>query len=390
MRMTLDPGDRPLLIVSGILLVAITVGGIFFVPENLSGLPSLPGTYSTRSTGAKAAYLLLDRLGYKEERWNSPPTQLPQEARNFVLILTDPFEPASQEERVAIQSFVRRGGRVLATGALGARLLNIQGIVADQESEPDWEECEAQLPGPISSRAPAIMMQARVSWKGKQPEGLQYYGDRQGGTVVRFRLGSGTIIWWADSSPLTNYGLTQSANLELLLNSVGEAGNVRVLWDEYFHGDRPDLWSYLSKTPLPWAMLQAALVALALILTYSRRSGPIVDPVAASRLSPMEFVETVGGLYSRKRAAQGAVEIALHCFRSRLARLPRHRAATAGVGTKDALAAGYKDDLSAPALFMSQCDAALTAGISNEAQALGIIQKLHDYTRRLRLADPGE
>jgi hypothetical protein len=277
----------------------------------------------------------------------------------------------------------------VATGLFAASLLKLRGVVAAHLLDPDWKQFDAQLPGPISSRVPAILIKDRARWKGMQPDGLQYFGDRQGGAVVRFPLGSGTIVWWADASPLSNYGLTQSSNLELLLNSVGEAGKTRILWDEYFHGDRPGLWSYLGKTPVPWAILQAAILVLALILTYSRRSGPIVAAAKVSRLSPMEFVETVGSLYHRKHAAQGAVEIALHRFRLLLARQPRPFADLGLAATKQAYGAG-EDKQSGRALFLSQCDAALKSGITDEAQALKIIQELHDYTRQLRLAGPGE
>jgi hypothetical protein len=389
MRIKLDPGDRSLLIVSGVLLVAVSVAGVFVKPEGNSDQSAIPSSYSAGNAGAKAAYLLLGRLGYNEERWNSPPTQLPRKARNVTLILADPFLPASPEEKDAIRSFVRRGGRVVATGLFAASLLELKDVVAAHLFDPEWKQFDAQLPGPISSRVPAIRIKDRARWKGKQPDVLEYYGDRYGGAVVRFPLGSGTIVWWADASPLSNYGLTQSSNLELLLNSVGEAGKARILWDEYFHGDRPDLWSYLGKTPVPWAMLQVAILALALILTYSRRSGPIVAAAKVSRLSPMEFVETVGSLYHRKHAAQGAVEIALRRFRLLLARQPRSFADLNHAATKQVYGAG-EEKLTGRALFLSQCDAAVKAGISDEAQALKIIQELHDYTRQLRLAGQGE
>ncbi|MEJ2009300.1 MAG: DUF4350 domain-containing protein [Acidobacteriota bacterium] len=390
MRIALDPGDRSLLITCGILLVALSVAGVLIMPARNAGPSGIPSTYSTDSAGAKAAYLLLGRLGYEEERWESPPNKLPQKAQNVTLILADPFLAASSEEKTAIQSFVRRGGRVVAAGAIAATFLNLPGIVPSKQFDPDWKKFSAKLPGPISSLAPFVLMKAPVRWNGGQPGGLEYYGDREGGTVVRFPLGSGTIIWWADASSLSNYGLTQASNLDLLLNSVGRNRNVRILWDEYFHGDRPGLWSYLGKTPLPWAMLQLAVLALALILTYSRRSGPVVAPVEESRLSPMEFVETVGDLYARKRAAAGAVEIALHRFQSLLARrLGRSPEAVSAMAAQSLSGevTGEKFDL---APVISQCELAVKSGITDEAQALKLVQELHDYSRRLRLAGQGD
>ncbi len=389
MRIALGADDKSLLIVSAVLLVAISLAGVFLAPDRGATLPGVPSTYSTANNGAKAAYLLLSELGYKEERWAEAPTELPEDAENFVLILADPFAPPSSEETTAIQWFARRGGRVVSTGALAAKLLKIPGVVPTQNGNDDWKDFPARLPGPISRLAPSVSMQAGERWKRSQPEGLEYYGDEEGATVVRFPVGNGTIIWWADSSPLTNYGLKHSSNLNLLLNSVGKPGG-RILWDEYYHGERRGLWSYLERTPLPWALVQGALLALAVIFTFSRRAGPVAVPVEESRLSPIEFVETVGDLYARKRAAAGALEIAFHRLRSLVAR--RLGVAPEAVPAKAQRAFqehfGSAEPGLAPALV--KCELALEAGDPDEAQVLRLVQELHDYTRRLRLAGQGE
>jgi len=390
MRIALDPGDRSLLIVSGVLLAAVSLAGVLLAPPSQSGPSGFPSSYSTGSKGAKAAYLLLEELGYKEKRWASPPTALPENARHVVLILADPLLPPSSEEKMAIQWFVRRGGRVVATGTLAAALLNLSEIITVKQQAAGWKNFPARLPGPISRQAPSVSMSAGARWKSGLPEDLEYYGDGGGGTVVRFPLGNGAIIWWADSSPLTNYGLKQASNLNLLLNSVGAAKDARILWDEYYHGERSGLWSYLAKTPLPWALLQAALLALAAVLTFSRRSGPVAAPVEKSRLSPMEFVETVGDLYARKRAAAGAIEIAVHRFRSLLARRLGVPPENIPGKVEQMFPEESRRGGTGLASLLAQCDLALKAEIGNEAQALELVQKLHDYTLRLRLAGKGD
>ena len=88
-----------------------------------------------------------------------------------------------------------------------------------------------------------------VRWKGSNPGDREYYGDGTGGVVVSSLRGDGNMIWWADSFPLTNYGITQASDLNLLLNSLGRAGTVRILWDEYYHGERAGLWSDRPRRP---------------------------------------------------------------------------------------------------------------------------------------------
>ncbi len=390
MRIALDPRDRTLLIVSAVLLAAVSAAGLLWAPISRSGPSGFPSTYSSASQGAKAAYLLLEDLGYKEQRWTDPPTALPQNARHVVLILADPLLRPSSDEKTAIRWFVRRGGRVVATGRYAAKLLHLPGIASATLKESSWRKFPARLPGPISRQAPAVSMSAGARWKGGPPNDMEYYGDKAGGTVVRFPLGSGSIIWWASSSPLTNYGLKQASNLNLLLNSVGEAQGSTILWDEYYHGEHSGLLSYFEKTPLPWALLQAGLLALAVILTFSRRSGPLAVSVEKSRLSPMEFVETVGDLYARKRAAAGAVEIAVHRFRSLLSRRlgvpPEHLAGK----MEQALPADSRTGEAGLAPLIAQCDLAVKSDTGDEKAALQLIQKLHDYTLRLRLAGKGD
>jgi hypothetical protein len=390
MRASVDASDRTLVIVSGILLVLISLGGLLLAPRPETASPGFPSSYSTSSAGAKAAYLLLEELGYSVERWSSPPSALPKEAEDTVLVLADPFLPASSEEKAELQAFVRRGGRILATGGTAAALLHLVGVAGTPVASVDWKNFPARVPGPISRLAPVISMKGDARWKAKPPQGLAYYGDKQGGTVVSFRLGGGSVIWWADSSPLTNYGLSQASNLDLFLNSVGEARGRRILWDEYYHGQRAGLWTYLARTPLPWAMLQAGLLALAVVLTYSRRSGPLTALVRESRLSPIEFVETVGDLYARKRAATGALEIAYHRFWSLLSKrlgFPAEAGLEKVRGTVRERFAWTEPGL-VPVL--SQCEGVLRSGINDEAQILKLVQELHNYTRRLRLAGKGD
>jgi len=92
------------------------------------------------------------------------------------------------------------------------------------------------------------------------------------------------------------------------------------LWDEYFHGYRGSLWNYFAETPVPWAIFQLALVAVFVLLAFGRRSGPLYAPAAVSRLSPLEFVDTLGDLYRRGSAGSAAVRVAYQRFRTPLLR----------------------------------------------------------------------
>ncbi len=53
-------------------------------------------------------------------------------------------------------------------------------------------------------------------------------------------------------------------------------------------------WLPRKRTPgVKWIFWQLALFILAILATYSRRSGPISIPANEARLSPLEFVRTL-------------------------------------------------------------------------------------------------
>ena len=117
MPSTLDPGDRKLLLIGGAILLLLIVATVVFAPapdeEEGQGIPT---TYSTANGGAQAAYLLLRELGYRSERWEKSPSELPADAEGKILILADPIHFPDKKERDALLRFVRAGGWIIYAG----------------------------------------------------------------------------------------------------------------------------------------------------------------------------------------------------------------------------------------------------------------------------------
>jgi hypothetical protein len=380
----LDPGDRKLLIFSGSLLALLTVVALLLSPAEEVSFP-FPSSYSTAGDGAKAAYLLLGEMGYRIERWTSPPADLPEHPQNTVLVVAGPVTTPSAEETWRLRRYVVQGGRLLTTGVAGAKLISMNGPELEQRPYGEWLKSAAEQPGPLARDAPEIEMKGGTHWPHLMTGQRRYYSDQVGATVVQCRIGKGEVIWWADDSPLTNYGLTQASNLMLLLNSVGRPTTTRVLWDEYYHGQRMGLWEYLGRTPAPWALLQLLALAVFVLVTFARRSGPVRPIGHESRLSPLEFVETLGALYERKGAASGALEITLQRFRYLLTRrlgLPA-TAATAelvrGVGERMAWTVpGFAETI-------QRIDTAVKLQNATESDAVRWVGELYDYSQRFGL-----
>jgi hypothetical protein len=322
MPLGIAASDRKLLIIGGTLLVMmLTASAILAPPEEPFSSP-VPSTYSGQSGGAEAAYLLLAKLHYPVQRWESPPTELKGDPDEVLLILAEPIQPPSEAERKALLNFVKRGGHVLFTGAQIGEFFPGADI-SRAHPAPDWKVFSPSIPSHLARGAQRVTIRLQTYWGRLNESQLALYGESSSPVVVSWNLGDGQVLWWAGSTPLTNAGITQDDNLNFFLNSVSDGSHsepYRIYWDEYFHGQRSSLWSYVQRTSLRWSLLQFGLLAFAVVFTFSRRSGPIYSPAKVSRLSPLEFVETLGGLYERAGAASSAVAISYQRLRSLLTR----------------------------------------------------------------------
>jgi len=382
-----DAGDRKILIAAGILLVVLTAGSFLASPPKGNALP-YPSSYSPASQGSKAIYLLLEDLGYWVERWERPPTELPDPPEEDVLVLAEPFLPISEGERAAIRRFVQAGGRVLVTGHQGADLVEAWKVKPLAVSGRPWQTYKAAIPGPLTLGVPEITMAPETTWSKSPDPPLGQFVDAEETVVMTRRIGEGLIVWWAGSTPLTNAGALERSNLELALASLGPPGEGCILWDEYYHGQRGSLWSYLAATPVPWGFLQAAIIFVAALATHGRRWGPIRSPFEEPRLSPLEFVETVSDLYRRARASSGAVEIAYVRFRAALARRlglpPAANALEICRRAEERLRPADRSLLDT----VRAAERAVHDPALDDWQALQLVQSLHAHSRALSLHAP--
>ena len=386
MPLSLDSSDRRLLIFGAAFLVVISLLAAAVAPPDATEDVGFPSSYSTASGGARAAYTLLEKLGYEVERWEGPPTELPSEPEGYLLILAQPMAAASAEERQAIHRFVHAGGNVLAIGSRAAALVPEGSTLAYETEDLAWKSFRALHPAPLTRGAERIKMAPHARWDAKLASHQAIYADGQNVVVARYSSGKGSVIWWAAATPLSNAGLPLDGDLNLFLNSVGSPEDYTILWDEYFHGQRRSVVSFLARTPVPWAFAQLCLVAVLILVTFARRSGPLQIREAESRLSPLEFVETLGDLYHRAHAGSAAASVSYAHFRMLLTRrlgLPvnasveqLHQAARERLGWTQP---GFYEAL-------RTADRGVRNPHVGDEEALRIVQALEHYTELLQLA----
>lgn len=385
--MKLDKSDRRLLFWTGLVLLPIIVV-LAFLSEN-EDESQVPSTYSGQSAGAKAAYLFLREEGYNVERWESSPEELPKDPHNTVLVLASPSGSANNSQKAALQIYLSRGGRILATGYSVSWFLPKTDIISEPIPSVVWQEYEPEILSSLT-RAGTIRMAPNSHW-GDAPNGqLVHYAHEGKGIVVSYRVGEGEVVWWGANTPLTNAGITQPGNLDLLLYSLGASKQTHILWDEYFHFDRPTASYYVWVPAVKWGLVHCGLGLLALLLTFARRNTPIRPMAEPSRLSPLEFVQTLGKLYRRANATRTALEVPYNRFRALLIKRLglRHDVSSTELLQSASKKLGYQDrDLEETLRRVIQ---SLNDPEIKEARVLELVQKLNQHCRNLKLISQEE
>ena len=382
MPIQLSAGDRKLFWIAGGVFLVLVIASLFLA-KGTDATTDTPSTYSTASGGAKAAFLLLKASGYTVERWEQSPRELPK-ADGETLVLAEPFGAPTTEERNKLRQFVENGGRIIASGSFVGLFLPESAVVPDPLPGMTWKKLSAQSPSPITRVAPEITLAPRAYWR---PESfaVPLYGDPDKPMVVKYKYGKGDVIWWASATPLTNAGLKEPGNLEFFLACIGGVSETRILWDEYFHGYRRSLTASIENSPVKWIFLQFALFTLVILLTYSRRSGPISIPAGDVRLSPLEFVRTLGSLYQQANATSVAVDISYHRFRYWLTR----RLGLASNVSVDELDRAVRErwnfqDSNFNATLRA-CESAPYDTTLKPGAALQLVRSLYDFATQLKL-----
>jgi hypothetical protein len=370
-------GSRDLVVVlvaAALMLLVAGATAVFAPPDE--GIGVRGSSLSSSAAGAKAGFLLLRRLGYVVQRTFDPMVALGADPATDVLVLMAPQQPPSDLDIAALTRFVESGGVVLVAEQ-PAWLPSMVGQVERRSMATTPTPVAAS---PLALGAPTIRMDHLSGHGEPSPPYATIYADARGAAVVAARIGRGRVIYWASALPATNAAIDEPGHVELLVNAIGPPLDRRVLWDEHYHGYRRSAWSYASGTPLPAALAQLGVIGLAAVITVSFRRRPLRAVPEPPRTAPLEFVDTMGGLYERAGATTTAVSVALAHLRRRLlavsglpadvddATLARGAAARAGQSA-EALAA----------LLARAGDAA--RGPLTAAAALPVVRSLQEASR---------
>jgi hypothetical protein len=133
-------------------------------------------------------------------------------------------------------------------------------------------------------------------------------------------------------------------------------------------------------------------LALLIVFSFSRRSGPVRDLPPPARATPIEFLEALGSLYRKAGASSTAISVAWERFRRHTLRLCGQKpgkisAAELAVVIRRRFP---KADESLEA-DLAACEDAAWSEMANPRQALKLIQTLHGHYEQLtEAARPGK
>ncbi len=383
---SLDSKDRRLLLWCMGIGIALAVFTGFLLPNGNSNDNPLPSSYLSGRHGARASYETLLRSGYSLERWERPLAELAATAGpDTVVIFAEPFTREGDDLK-AVRTIIERGGRVLATGIGGGFIL--PGSASGMPKAFDFAACKLEPEGldPLSNSG-EVWMAPEASWQVGNPAHRMEYSCAGQPAVVEYGWSKGHVVWWASATPLENGSLARANNLDFFLNSLGPRAGHHFYWDESLHGEIRSVWSYAAGPALTMLWYSLPVLALLVVLSFSRRSGPVRELPAPARATPIEFLEALGSLYRSAGAASTAVSIAWERFR-------RQSLALCGLRGKQI---GAAELAVAIRRRFPQADADLEAdlAVSEEAawgetisqeEALKLIQKLYTHQEQLRAA----
>ena len=388
---SLDARDRKLLLWSvGIALALAILTGVL-LPRTNNNENRVPSSYLAGQHGALAAYETLMRSGYAVERWERPLAELaPQAGPGTVVIFAEPFTRETEDLK-AVRQIVENGGRVISTGFWGGYLL--PGGASDPPREFSFAACRLEPEGlDALAGSGEVWMVPEATWQvGKPSDRVQYTCAGQP-SVVEYDWGKGHVVWWASATPLENSSLARAQNLELLLNSLGPKEGRRFYWDESLHGEIRSEWSFAGGPALTMLRIGLPVLALLVVLSFSRRSGPVREMPAAARATPVEFLEALGSLYRSAGASSTAVAIAWERFRRRaLALCGRHGQRMEAAELAAILRRRFPAADSALETDLAACERAAADETITAKESLRLVQLLDRHWRELkRAAQPGK
>ena len=299
------------------LIFLFVVGSILTIqttaPQEQDKLFPRRTSYSARPGGTKAAYLLLNRLGFRADRCRTRLDKPPANAKVIFVIDILLNRMLSNSENLALENWTRAGGTLISYNGLPRPM-------------PGQDDLSTQFVGMTSARikprfstgyfkgVKSLQVGSNVRILAKELDAAGYTAaleDEQGVIVAMRKKGKGMAIAISDPSLVSNSGIGKADNAVFFANMV--AAHARkgelVLFDEYHqgYGDDRTLAQIVGKYGRA-SFLQLLVVLVIGLYSYGRRFGEVRPAERPTGRVGFEFVDAMARLYRRAGARTMALE----------------------------------------------------------------------------------
>jgi len=268
-------------------------------------------TYMSSRDGAKALFLVLERLGFHVERRTLPLGDFGSARLAFVL---GPEGPVDEDEAnvKALVRWVNGGGTLVYAASMADLVTSPVGKAFGFRLVPKIRIATLERHVSLAAEyAPAahlaIMGESQIAaGRGREDLVSVTVGDD---TMMQRAVGAGRVIAIAEGSVASNATLGEDDNalfFALLADRYG-AGQV-IVFDEYVHGmSTLDKILPIARGPATAALLLAAVGMVLYALGAGKRLGPPSGEPAPPRRSTLEQVTALARLYERTGSRQLAL-----------------------------------------------------------------------------------
>ena len=260
MPSTLDPGDRKLLLIAGAILLAVDRrdGRVCPVPRR-SRRPGNPNDLlddAKRRAGCLPSAAM--SLGYRSERWEKSPAELPADCGGKDSDSRGPINFPDKQEREALLTFrafrrldhLRRQFSI----SLHSKAATSTPNPATRLSSLDFATAfRRSSPSPFTRGAPKSRCLRPTGGTFRMALRFPCTVTPEEPVVVTWRLGKGpySLVGRAHAGhQLGNSRRTEICRFFLdciqAVRPGASPARQRFLWDEYFHGYRGSLWDYFA------------------------------------------------------------------------------------------------------------------------------------------------
>jgi hypothetical protein len=284
-------------------LVITTVVAVIWQTSK-AALPALSSGSNGRE-GARALRLWLEQKGYKISTQSDTEYYPPADA-DLIFVL-EPSYDADDSHWQALDAWVEAGGSLIVAGD-GWEVDEI--FKHFEFNTHDWGSYgEVTVQSPLLSSPPIEDLSHLIlssAFTTNRDDWIVLLAVDSTPVLITFRQGQGRVILASFVYPLTNAGLKEPGNPELVLNLLALAGKIENIWfDEWHHGESqrkliigPQDW--LRFTPAGHALLfTAAILFLALVLQGRGFGRSIPLPQSMARRTSLEYITALANLSRR-------------------------------------------------------------------------------------------